>query len=95
MALTEMQAAQVEKLFAPYCAKRVPPAARSKLRVTYRLEGNAIVLFEERPAFHAPHDWLITMKTGRALKVVNLKNAKALGLMIPPSLLQRADQIIQ
>ena len=57
MALTEVQAAQAQKLLALYCAKRVPPAARSKLRLGYRVDGNAVVLFEERPAFHAPHDW--------------------------------------
>ena len=57
MALTQVQAAQVEKLFAPYCEKRVPPAMRSKVRAGYRVDGNAIILFEERPEFHAPHDW--------------------------------------
>ncbi len=57
MALTQIQAAQVEKLFAPYCATRVPAAERSKLRVSYRIDGNAVILLEERPAFHPPHDW--------------------------------------
>lgn len=57
MALTEVQTAQVQKLLPPYCAKRVPPAARSQRRVGYRIEGNAVILFEERPDFQPPHDW--------------------------------------
>jgi hypothetical protein len=56
MPLTELQEAQAQKLLEPYCAKRVPPAERSKVRVAYRVDGNAIVLFEERPTFHPPHD---------------------------------------
>lgn len=57
MALSELQKAQVDRLLSAYCAKRVPPAGQSKVRVGYRIEGNAAVLYEERPAFHPPHDW--------------------------------------
>jgi hypothetical protein len=57
MALSEMQKAQVNRLLSAYCAKRVPPADQSKVRVGYRIEGNAAILYEERPAFRPPHDW--------------------------------------
>jgi len=57
IALSEMQKAQVQKLLTAYCDKRVPPAVRSKVRVGYHIEGNAVILYEERPAFPPPHDW--------------------------------------
>ena len=57
MALTEVQKAQVHKQLTAYCAKRVPAAVRSKVRVGYRIEGNTVILYEERPAFRPPHDW--------------------------------------
>lgn len=52
-----MQKAQVHKLLTAYCAKRVPPAVRSKVRIGYRIDGNEVILYEERPAFQPPHDW--------------------------------------
>jgi hypothetical protein len=57
VALTEMQKAQVHKVLTAYCAKRVPAAARSEVRVGYRVDGNTVILYEERPAFRPPHDW--------------------------------------
>jgi Protein of unknown function (DUF3024) len=57
LALTELQKTQVDKLLAAYCAKRVPSAVQTQLRVGYRIEVNAIILYEERPAFRPPHDW--------------------------------------
>jgi hypothetical protein len=57
LALSELQKAQVHRLLTAYCAKRVPPAVRSKVRVGYRMEGSAVILYEERPAFLPPHGW--------------------------------------
>ena len=57
MALSEVQKAQVDKLLTTFCAKRVPLAVKSKVRVGYRIKGNAVTLYEERPAFRPPRDW--------------------------------------
>jgi hypothetical protein len=57
LALSQVQKAQVDRLLTAYCTKRVPPAVRSKVRVGYRIEGNAVTLYEVRPAFRPPHDW--------------------------------------
>jgi hypothetical protein len=57
VALTEIQKAQVDKLLTAYCAKRVPAPVRPKIRVGYRIDGNAVILYEARPAFQPPHNW--------------------------------------
>lgn len=47
----------MDKLLRVFCAKRVPPGVGSKIRVGYRIEGSAVILYEERPAFRPPHEW--------------------------------------
>jgi hypothetical protein len=42
-----LQKTQVDKLLAAYCAKRVPSAVQTQLRVGYRIEVNAIILYDE------------------------------------------------
>jgi hypothetical protein len=57
MALMTAQMAVIEKLFSSFCEKRVPVALRSEVRMGYRVKGNAVVLFEERPRFERPDEW--------------------------------------
>jgi hypothetical protein len=57
VALSEIQQAQVTKRLAAFCESRVPASVRSKVRLGFRIKGSEVVLFEERPAFQAPHEW--------------------------------------
>lgn len=56
--LTDLQQMQVRKLLAPLCELPPDPAIRSQLQIGVRLEGQSAVLFEMRPAFRKPGEWL-------------------------------------
>jgi len=57
VALTEIERARLTRRLTAFCEARVPAAVRNKVRVGFRIKGNEVVLFEERPAFHPPHEW--------------------------------------
>lgn len=52
-----MQLAEAARLFAPLCRPSPDPAVQAQLRIDYRVEGRAIVLFESRPRFGKPEEW--------------------------------------
>lgn len=56
MALSELQRADVNERLTAFC-ERVPADVRDKLRHGFRINGNEVVLFAERPKFRAPHEW--------------------------------------
>lgn len=49
-----------------YCAERVPPHARSKVRMTYKWRDNTVTLIEERPYFQDPKRYRGLMITDRS-----------------------------
>lgn len=57
MPLSEIQEADVRKRLGAFCAARVPPHARDRVRLGFRIDGNAVVVFEERPSFLRPAEW--------------------------------------
>src|SRR5262249_37616782 len=52
-----MERARVMKRLAAFCESRVPPIARDKVRVGYRVQRGDVLVFEERPEFHDPRSW--------------------------------------
>jgi len=57
MALSEIQRAEVNRRLGAFCKARVHPTLRNQVRVGFRIDSGAVVLFETRPAFHAPNEW--------------------------------------
>ncbi|MEO8480526.1 MAG: DUF3024 domain-containing protein [Gemmatimonadota bacterium] len=58
MPLSDFQQAQVEKLLRPIVARADRPDVRDQLRLGYRIEGNAVVLFESRVMYNDPSQWI-------------------------------------
>ena len=54
--LSEFQRALVERLLRPLCS--VPAHAAPMVRKGLRLEGATVLLFESRPRFDSPNDWM-------------------------------------
>ncbi len=55
--LPDLQRARISELLTDYCEATVPQRVRDKVRLSFRIEGNVIDLFELRPRFRAPRQW--------------------------------------
>ena len=53
--LEEAQRAEAERLLIPLC--HVEPHAGDRLRIAFRFDGPAVILFESRPRFQKPLEW--------------------------------------
>ena len=48
----------VERKISGYCAAKIPEHARSQIRLTYKVRGNSVTLYEERPSFIDKNEWI-------------------------------------
>lgn len=58
MGLPNLVKLLVEKRLSAYCAKKVPPRFSDKLKIGFRFRGNNVTLFESRPFYADPQQWV-------------------------------------
>ena len=57
MAISEFERKRVEKIVGRYIEKRRPPAEiRDQVDLSFRIEGQSVVIFEIRPFWNAPKE---------------------------------------
>ena len=50
----------VDKKLSAYCERKIPPQVRDKVRLSYKIRGNSVTLYEKRPSFLDPAIWTET-----------------------------------
>jgi Protein of unknown function (DUF3024) len=58
MAFSELEKKRIEKIVGTFCDDRVPARVRDQLKVGFRIEGQNIFLFESRPRWDNPGEWM-------------------------------------
>jgi hypothetical protein len=58
VALSEFTIKLVEKKLSRFCLEKVPEMHRHKVRLGFKIEGDIVTLFEERPMFSDPLSWV-------------------------------------
>ena len=58
MVLPEIERYRVERLLSAFCAQRSPPRLRDQVRVGFRIRGAKVLVYEARPAFMEPGQWV-------------------------------------
>jgi hypothetical protein len=58
MALPELVKRLVEEKLNAYCRRKVPAHVLDQVRLNFKIRGNSVTLFEERPAFGKASTWV-------------------------------------
>ena len=58
MAFSELELKRIERTVGSFCRKRSPPHLKDKLRLEYSFKGHEVVIFEWRPKWDDPKEWI-------------------------------------
>lgn len=58
MAFSEIELRRIDNIVGGLCRRNSPPEHAHQLRTVYEVDGHAIVVFEERPAWDDPARWM-------------------------------------
>ena len=58
MALPELTRELVAQRLTRYCEESIPAHVRDKVRMGFRFRGHTVTIYEERPAFQHPGQWV-------------------------------------
>jgi hypothetical protein len=58
MPLPHLVKQMVDKKLTKYCERRIPSELRNKIRIHYKIRGNSVTLFESRPYWCDPTEWI-------------------------------------
>ena len=58
MGFNEIELKRIDKLIGDFCRNRVPIEIQNKLRYGYRIDGQNIFIYEDRPRWDNPGEWL-------------------------------------
>ena len=58
MALPEFTKVQIDIILKDFANTRIPPHVRNEVQFVHTVGGNAVTLFESRPAWDNPTEWI-------------------------------------
>ena len=58
MSFSEIELKYIDKNVGDFCRTRVPAKVQNQLRYKYRVEGQDVLIAEDRPRWDKPDEWL-------------------------------------
>lgn len=58
MAFSQIELKRIERTVGELCRKRSPMHLRDKVRLEYSVKGHDVVIYERRPRWNNPQEWM-------------------------------------